>query len=165
MDTSDNAVVASINVGQSVGVAISHDGADLYVTYYKSADFVSVIDTATLSVIGTINVGSIAEYPAIVDLPPHVTGSLLNDTGISATDKITNDATLTGSKRAAALNYSPAHAANVVTKSSNQRRTLLSGVRLAEQGSATTRAVVEILQPTGSVDELAVSGAVGCFAV
>ena len=98
IDTTSNMVVDSFDAGgPAVGIAISHDGAHLYVTHYSSSSTVSVIDTSTDMVVDTINVGSVPEYPAILDKAPAVTASLVSDTGISTTDKITSNDALTGS--------------------------------------------------------------------
>jgi YVTN family beta-propeller protein len=64
-------IVSTINVGaQAVGIAISHDGTHLYVTHYSSSSTVSVIDTTTDTLVGTINVGAVPEYPGILDIAP-----------------------------------------------------------------------------------------------
>jgi YVTN family beta-propeller protein len=66
IDTATNSVVDTFNVGgEGVGIAITPDGADLYVSHYKSSDTASVIDTKTDSVVDTVNVGGVPEYLAI----------------------------------------------------------------------------------------------------
>jgi YVTN family beta-propeller protein len=70
INTATDSVIASIDVGPSVGIAISPDGTHLYVTHYGYSYTVSVVDTATDSLVGTINVGRVPEYPAIGAPPP-----------------------------------------------------------------------------------------------
>jgi YVTN family beta-propeller protein len=69
INTATDSVVASIDVGPSVGIAISPDGTHLYVTHYGYSYTVSVVDTGTDSLVGTINVGRVPEYPAIIGAP------------------------------------------------------------------------------------------------
>src|SRR5262249_41004204 len=66
IDTATNSIIDSINVGPAVGIAISPDGCELYVTHYRSSNTVTVIDTSTDSVAGTVTVGRVPEYPAIL---------------------------------------------------------------------------------------------------
>jgi YVTN family beta-propeller protein len=67
IDTTSNTVTQTINVGQVVGIAISPDGSDLYVSHWTGShdNIVTVIDTATNAVTGTIQVGEAPEYLAI----------------------------------------------------------------------------------------------------
>jgi YVTN family beta-propeller protein len=69
IDTATDSVIASIDVGPSVGIAVSPDGTHLYVTHYGYSPAVSVVDTATDALVGTINVGNVPEYPAIIGAP------------------------------------------------------------------------------------------------
>jgi YVTN family beta-propeller protein len=70
INTATDSVITSINVGPAVGITISPDGTQLYVTHYGYSPTVTVIDTATDSAVGTINVGNVPEYPAIIGAPP-----------------------------------------------------------------------------------------------
>ena len=63
-------------------------------SHYASSSTVTVIDTATNSVIDTVAVGAGPEYLAIGSLPPAPQLSLALDSGISNSDHVTNDGTV-----------------------------------------------------------------------
>lgn len=108
INAATDSVVGTINVGPSVGVAISPDGGRLYVTHLGSSYTVSVIDTSTDLVVDTINVGSTPEYPAIAPAPPAPQLALAVDSGISNSDDVTNVGTVvvTGLLNGATWQYS-----------------------------------------------------------
>src|SRR5262245_41333094 len=54
---------------EAVGITISPDGTHLYVSHYGGSDTVSVIDTATNSVVDTLAVGHVPEYLAMGPAP------------------------------------------------------------------------------------------------
>jgi YVTN family beta-propeller protein len=68
IDTGTNTVVATIPVGDLVGVAITPDGTRTYVANLGS-NTVSVIDTATNTVVATIAVGLFPLGVAITPAP------------------------------------------------------------------------------------------------
>jgi len=95
LDTSTNAITATIPVGITPwGVAVSHDGARVYITNRDSND-VSVINTATNTVVATIplDAGGIANGIAVSP----------DDTRVYAADFATSDVTVINAKTDAAI--------------------------------------------------------------
>ena len=84
IDTANNSVERTINTdGSAVGIALSHDGTYLYVTHYGSSSTVSVIDTTSDTIVDTIHVGYVPEYPAMLDIAPvpEITNEVLSKNG------------------------------------------------------------------------------------
>ena len=87
IDTSSNAVVATVGVGDSpVGVAITPDGTRAYVTNSRSSS-VSVIDTSSNTVVATVGVGN---SPAGVAITPDGTRAYVANSNASSVSVIEN---------------------------------------------------------------------------
>jgi YVTN family beta-propeller protein len=82
IDTTANAVVASIGVGgNSTAIAVSADGTRAYVVN-RSSHTVSVVDTAARTVIGTIGVGDFPHGIALLGSRAYVPNSASNSVSV-----------------------------------------------------------------------------------